>query len=292
MVRAEAESILTAEGRMREVSAFLGSSLFDEKERFTVSRPLWARRRALSLLELLVVVAIIAVLLALLSAAVQRARDSALRVKCANNLRQIGIALHQYHDAKGGLPPAVWSLPSRRKAYVSWIPYIFPYVGEENLHRQYNFNAPFHDPSNDSGLNQTRVTLLVCPASHAKGADAEGRGITDYAATCGVDRTSENLFLDPVPDPDGTFLGVLGQNVSRKMSEIRDGTSNTLMVAEAAGRTEVWQMGLMVSPEADARSAWANPRHRLRITADGSGMVRRYGGEMMRRTTVQPEDLG
>src|SRR5262249_22076416 len=110
-----------------------------------------------------------------------------------------------------------------------------------------------------SGVNQTRIDLLVCPSSPAQGLAVNHRAITDYAAACGLNRSlSPNPFLDPDPPRDPTFFGVLGQNASRKISEITDGASNTVMVAEVAGRTQSWQMGTNLGPAANADPAWAN----------------------------------
>jgi len=228
----------------------------------------FSRRPGFTLIELLVVIALAAVLLALLLPAVQKVRAAADRVKCLNNLKQIGLALHSYHDANGGFPPAVTSdLPAGAGSlFVSWIPYIFPYIEQENLYRQYDFKVKFDDTVDDTGLNQTRINLLICPSSPAQGLAVNKRAITDYAATCGLSRFFiPNPFLDPTPPTDPTFLGVLGQNVSRKISEITDGTSNTVMVAEDAGRTEIWQMGKLMGPAPNADPAWADPQTRLLI---------------------------
>jgi prepilin-type processing-associated H-X9-DG protein len=179
--------------------------------------------------------------------------------------------LYGYYDAQGGFPAAVTSNvhgdPINSTILVGWIPYILPYIEQRNLYEQYDFQVRFDDPINDSGVNQTRIGLLVCPSSPAQGLGVNNRAITDYAAACGINRfLSPNPFLDPNPPSDPTFFGVLGQNASRKISEIADGTSNTVMVAEDAGRTQSWQMGTKMGPAANADPAWADaPMTRLLI---------------------------
>ena len=235
-----------------------------------LQRP-FSRRSGFTLIELLVVIAIVAILVGLLIPAVQKVRAAADRTKCLNNLKQIGLALHGYHDANNGFPAAVTSNvhgdPINSTILVGWIPYILPYIEQGNLYDQYDFQVRFDDPINDSGVNQTRIGLLVCPASPALELALNNRGITDYAAACGINRfLSPNPFVDPNPPSDPTFFGVLGQNASRKISEIADGASNTVMVAEDAGRTQSWQMGTQMDPAANADPAWADaPMTRLLI---------------------------
>jgi prepilin-type N-terminal cleavage/methylation domain-containing protein len=199
-------------------------------------------RAAFTLIELLVVIAIIAILIGLLLPAVQKVRAAAARTSCANNLKQIGLALHNYHATYDGFPPAK-SIPTTGVNHC-WATLILPYVEQENLYRQYNFAANWSAKANDSGVIQTQIKTFICPAapSAPPRTAANSRGVLDYPAISELVRPNP-YALNGVPPADPTYIGVLGNNVKRRVTDITDGSSNTLVVAEDAGRNQVWEMG-------------------------------------------------
>jgi prepilin-type N-terminal cleavage/methylation domain-containing protein/prepilin-type processing-associated H-X9-DG protein len=251
------------------------------------------RPRGFTLIELLVVIAIIGILIALLLPAVQKIREAAARIQCQNNLKQLGLAMHNFHDAQGGFPPARSDSPIypgfaalgvAAPPRISWVPHIMPYIEQDNLQRLYRMDRDYQDPLNDgvaphtgtaAGPNQTRIKILVCPSSPSDRTVANNRGFTDYGATSQIARP--NPFVTAygapgkLPPADPTWDGVLGLNVRRRVTEINDGTSNTMMLAEDAGQNQWWIMGknVGVKPSNYAiggeAGAWANPGTHLNI---------------------------
>src|SRR6266481_8001418 len=126
------------------------------------------KHSAFTLIELLVVIAIIGVLIALLLPAVQKARESANRAKCQNNLHQIGIALHSYHGDHGSFPSGyLWKpkspdVPTQTDPGWSWAALLLPYLEQDNLHGQINFRSSVSDPTNEA-IRTSVLPGFVCP---------------------------------------------------------------------------------------------------------------------------------
>src|SRR5712692_175363 len=119
------------------------------------------RRRAITLVELLVVIAIIGVLIGLLLPAVQKIRGAAARIQCANNLRQLGLACHNYHDGMRSLPPgytAKAAYPDTTPGW-GWGAYLLPYIEQDNIHRQIDFSQPIRN----TPAAQAVIRTYLCP---------------------------------------------------------------------------------------------------------------------------------
>jgi prepilin-type N-terminal cleavage/methylation domain-containing protein/prepilin-type processing-associated H-X9-DG protein len=199
------------------------------------------RRRAFTLIELLVVIAIIAILVALLLPAVQAAREAARRTHCKNNLKQMGIALHNYHDALGCLPPGYIAgsedITSTTPGW-SWGTMIMPYLELSNANFTLNTLLPIEDPSNASGVQQ-RLPIFLCPSDIYP--DSPFTITSDPADTVVVIQTTPCSYAgnvgndsSEVDDNAVRWNGVLYRNSQIRLDDITDGTSTTIVIGERA----------------------------------------------------------
>lgn len=194
------------------------------------------RSRGFTLVELLVVIAIIGTLVALLLPAVQAAREAARRVSCQNNVKQIGLSLHNYHDVYKVLPATRTIRPRH-----TWAPFMFPFMEQTNLQDQYNWNVDWNHPVNQSAV-ATQVSTFRCPS--APGAtdrrDTFRNGIeaaaSDYAPVAGV--ANVVVLAGYITDTD--LRGAMSAGRWVRLAEIVDGTSNTILFGEDAGRPAFW----------------------------------------------------
>jgi prepilin-type N-terminal cleavage/methylation domain-containing protein len=186
------------------------------------------RARAFTLIELLVVIAIIAILIALLLPAVQQAREAARRTQCKNNLKQIGLALHNYHDVARTFPPqavySYWDGTANQPRHHTWISMILPYFDQAPLYNQIDFSAPAWGQAHVTG---NTLTAVICPSDTGT-SRANTRNIvySNYAASEGHHWWS---------DASGPNRGVFTKGIESKMKDIVDGTSNTVAIAEVTG---------------------------------------------------------
>jgi prepilin-type N-terminal cleavage/methylation domain-containing protein/prepilin-type processing-associated H-X9-DG protein len=194
------------------------------------------RRPGFTLIELLVVIAIIAVLIALLLPAVQSAREAARRIQCTNNLKQLGLALHNYNGSYG-------SFPIGRSVFVNTIlpvPYsyspfamLLPFIEQSPLYASINFNMTSVDQTGNTTAMATVISGLLCP-SESQQILPVGEAGTNYRFSEGTTIAYEWGATDPtgynaaLPGPDGPFF----DNTAVTLAMITDGTSNTAAVSE------------------------------------------------------------
>lgn len=208
------------------------------------SRIVKHRQRGFTLIELLVVIAIIAVLIALLLPAVQQAREAARRTQCKNNMKQMGLGLHNYESTYNRFPSAGegenFSIIDRRINQSTFVA-ILPFIDQAPVYNQFNFNLHYSNAANRAAAS-TKIQAFLCPSNGYAGQDGfAGFGVIDYMPIAYTDidpatglrnKHTVGTALNGTKD---SALGLYGN----KIADITDGTSNTMAIGEDTGRLYV-----------------------------------------------------
>jgi prepilin-type N-terminal cleavage/methylation domain-containing protein len=210
------------------------------------------RRPAFSLIELLVVIAIIAVLVGILLPAVQKVRETAARIECGNNMKQITLGMHACHDVRKRLPPGIGFFPGTDAgAFGTGLFHLLPFIEQENLYNLAKATDGTWTPYNN-GVYATRVPIFVCPSDPSAG---DGLVQDRQGTTWGASSYSGNTQVFAHVDQFGIYINPQGHTT---LQSITDGTSNTILFAEHYARC--------TNPDwADGGSLWAY--HQLGPTA-------------------------
>jgi len=226
-------------------------------------------RVAFTLIELLVVIAIIGVLVGLLLPAIQAAREAGRRAQCTNNLKQISLAAHQHHDTYGKFPPGVvlapFTVPQGDivQGAHGFGPFLLPFLEQEPLARIYRWDKRSQGPENQP-VATMQLPVMQCPSAESnrwvtavedpQNYSYGGKGAcTDYT---GIREVDAGLIQLGLVDQPAISHGILTRNYLTRIAAITDGTSQTILVTECAGRPTQWRVRRPVTGIYAKNCAW------------------------------------
>ena len=241
-----------------------------------------ARKSGFTLIELLVVIAIIAVLIGLLLPAVQKVREAAARSTCTNNLKQLGLALHNHESTFGYFPSSVRQGGTTASPRISWTIPTLAYIEQDSVRKNYDPNANWHEGSSTTGnraMTSQKIKIFQCPsAPNPERRDGDPQtgtwdivAVTDYAAVVEATNKGGGTVVGP---------GIMekNKNPGNKIGAVADGLSNTILVTESAGRPQIYRLGKSFGTPPSQQvngGGWARPASDLNFhgsNAAGDGL--------------------